>query len=1651
MTKTKVMDLTMACQSFPELPMPEIHRENILDTIDTLFEQGNELVVIEGEEGIGKTILLAQFVRRYPDHTLSLFIRPTSRLAYDPDVLRFDLCNQLEWALHQTELQTMQEADDTFLRDRLIKLRQRARHSKETFYFVVDGLADVPEGGSQILRLVLDMLPLGFTGFHFLFSGDSEHLSAYIPKGVSVKPFPLSSFSLSQAMEYFENLDLDLKLVEEIRKTFRGIPGNLASVGRILQSGVDIQTFLEDMPDRLPDLFDYEWRTVDCDNEKQLTLLAVLAHDRRSCPHSIDGITRLLDLEKAKVLELVRDLSFVVVDPESNEVGFVSETFRKYADNRLRHLRRKVNDYIISDLLREPGSRSSLDYLPDRLEQAGRFDDLLDYLSPDNFIKILEYNQSLVPVKQKAELGVSAARRLKKDGHLMRFSLQRSVITELDGAEIWRSEIEARMALNDYEAALVLAQSTVLREDRLHLLAVIARAKREQGLSPEPELQEQIRQLYNQIDQYSLGDRAIEIACDLVYSNQELAIELVEKATGAEVEEKELDWALAKLSVAALGADEEQPEAFENVRGRIKDPQARRFSIEASLMLEEYSADEVIAEVEKNAKAKDRLYLLRRWAMKNREGEDAAKVVEFAFNLAINMSPDEYVPARDLRQIASPLPFISDESKAMQLVGGFDGQLGLVERLGPTEDYIRLQLLLAQAESKYDFDAARNRVFEIYLYTLDLEDLAVKTACLARLVAALPGIDSKKLLEVDGGREDRIHTSAEGDFESSTEQLLEATADHYQVARGIIRALSKTKPNTALELALKLNTETRRDRALVALTRSAIQLPINRVNLVFLREVVGHFVDLASRDQAVVSILERLSQETELSEPTLAEALPFIGRIESIQDAGLRCQACCLAHPLLAKYEKHAPLTNKLLSLLQKAWQAIDVGWHKIDTGFKIVSALASSSPETSREYLELTEELRDEILLDAGTTALTYLVCIQLAIRAYSGLLPGNLDTKEDLVSLAELINYVPSAGERAVLWAQLALHFYTSKRLENCRRVVSEHVRPLLQNIPEDDAEYRATTIVTAAPALYCAHPTTALELISGLSCYDKDAAYARICLFLLRKQPVSEPYDASPGMCYDAAYEEIIDICDLLQKMDSDSMIYYFIECIADSVVHRRREKSFPKEQKSRIVAILKKVVDSKLPNPRYIKHDGYRIIAQAQINRMRNTPTNEWLELVDLAHNNIRNLADQATVLSRVAVAMPNREATRRNQILDEALEIIEKIPANLDRIQHYESVASITKRVNLGLAKKCLKRAMDSAVESDDPDLYPVQRRLVDLADALGGEDFAASFAASLDDDPARTKTHSNLERRLEILRLRKSIANRGGTSRDLTSSPESMYPQAAWMLLGRLNAGQIAPFHIDYTRDFVEIAAGFPLRQSYPILAWVIENAKARYANTDQALTYIRPMYDAALLGAQLAARMATRSSEQLKRAKLLGSQSSASKYGVVRAGDREEVIQLLRDWFEHEVRNYLKICDAYFGPEDLEVLQLLQSVNPICKVQILTSQEHHREVPKPWEDTYRDYWRFEISLDQEPPETDIIIVGTKSKKSPIHDRWWLTRDGGIRMGNSFHQLGLGRTSEISTLTKEEAEMREKEVDQYLYRLERKYEGERLQYNSFTL
>jgi len=848
----------------------------------------------------------------------------------------------------------------------------------------------------------------------------------------------------------------------------------------------------------------------------------------------------------------------------------------------------------------------------------------------------------------------------------------------------------------------------------------------------------------------------------------------------------------------------------------------------------------------------------------------------------------------------------------------------------------------------------------------------------------------------------------------------------------------------------QLNNELDRDLALGELVDSALRIAPRKVDLLLIEHAISHFAIPELRDMALLAFIEWLSTTTiEDWEALLQRALPLMNRIKEMGDASNKARAYSLVYRVLIQHGggRYDELAASFLEPLELTWEAIDVGWRKINTGFKLVENLAACSLDKARAFLRHIEQIRDSINIDASIPASTYVACLLLTVRAYSSLLPRQLIRQEDTEFLANLINLVPSYGERVRLWTQLVLHCHPNTQSHEHKRLVDEYVKPLLRLIPNEDQYYRNWVTVIAAPALYYAHQQTALDQIAQLPQRDRDAAYAEICEFILTKHSSFEPHEHVPGTGYDLTYEEMIDICELLGKMEYDAMIYRFIEAIADTLVARRYRDQYSAQQRTAIASRLETVATTKFPTARHIQHEGYKIAAQAQVCRIRQANARAWESLIGAAQA-IPNLADQAYVLSLIASAMPTREASRRKQLLETAKALIGQIPITLDKVERYRTFASRIQEIDPALCKECLQLSMKATVGNESRDMHATRRHIIDLAYRVD-QRFAESLVELVDDDPARTR----LKKRLEVLKLKNQMLTQMRSLSDLQVSAASAYAEAAWMLLGALHAGRIETLHHEQIRLFLPIAANLSIRESYPILAWFIENAKKRLAHTDEARRYLRPLYDAMLIATELSAKMAARSLTGLKQGKDRAVRAANGTSHLIRAGERERALQFLKSWFESKVQNYLKICDPYFGLEDLEVLQLLRSVNPNCQVQILTSRRHQEDsgVVQPWGEAYSAYWRTHIS-DQDPPNTEIFFVGTApGGQLPVHDRWWLTSGCGLRCGTSFNGLGHSRDSEISLLSPEEAEVFEQEVDQYLLRKKREHRGERLLYTMSVL
>lgn len=155
---------------------------------------------------------------------------------------------------------------DSILRTQICKLVRRANRDKKRYFFIIDGLEDIPDNESQIRKLILDLLPIGLPGIKLVLSGDYNKIQVELYK-TQTKPFQLSLFSYDETKRFLINLQLDEETLLEIYKTFGGIPIKLATIKRLLQteSISSIDQLLNEKGGAL-NLFDVEWNLANMDD-----------------------------------------------------------------------------------------------------------------------------------------------------------------------------------------------------------------------------------------------------------------------------------------------------------------------------------------------------------------------------------------------------------------------------------------------------------------------------------------------------------------------------------------------------------------------------------------------------------------------------------------------------------------------------------------------------------------------------------------------------------------------------------------------------------------------------------------------------------------------------------------------------------------------------------------------------------------------------------------------------------------------------------------------------------------------------------------------------------------------------------------------------------------------------------------------------------------------------------------------------------------------------------------------------------------------------------------------------------------------------------------------------------------------------------------
>jgi hypothetical protein len=1645
-TSATVIDLPGLSVNFPPVPKPELMRDNVVNTLANLLSDGVYAACVEGADGIGKTTILSQFARRFCSAAISVFVSATNRLSFDTDLIRSDLATQIYWILTGDILQR-DSYDPLLLKSYYGDLQRRAKHTKSLIFFVIDGIEELDRNTrDQLLQQLADTLPIGIPQFRFLFSGDESLYKPLIGNNLVIKSYPLTEFSAEEAKAILAGYDLSTQEASDVNSICRGMPGRLASVRRALDSGVHAHDFVRDAPTKWPEFFDIDWRQIDESDQTLLKILALLVHDLK--PHTVSDIAGLFNLSEAEVASRIQSVLFLHLDPGSGAVRFANSGLVRYVAERLKDRKLQIQKILIKRLLAVPHSTESLLELPTKLEEASQYPDLLELLTPDHILQVLERTQTLSTVDDTVQRGFRSAKKLGRDADILRFSLQQSIVAEIASANARESEISALVALRHDNEALALANSAMLREDRLLMLTALAHGVWLRGDPLSAELLDNIRLLIENLDYWSLGRRAGAIASKLTCVNPDLATAVLTKAKWA-TDESDLDRAFVSLTVSALRdiKDERRREQAMEIAARSRrDGQARGFLEGVRVLSGRVAPRDVCGRVKEIEGADARLLLLRYWCVLNGAEKDADEVAQEAVRIAL-ASPEAKLDAALFADLSRALSGAPTAERKRELIGVLDGLRATAERLGPSVDYVKLQLSLASQEAAIDAAACEGRLIEVLDYIARIGDLPSRGEAYASFLGAVKKIKSGVELALGDG----LVRSCASELEGVVLVLSESTADHELSLGGVITGLAGGDVDRALDYTRVVNTELRRNAVLRDVVDVLLRRPTSEIKPGDLQKVLGSMTGNDERDEALLSIMERFASADALPGTQVGELLPIISSVEAISDSVIACRSIVSAIKILATCSSTADygsLQDHLSRRLMSRWESIDVGWLKIDAGFGIATDLAAIDVQRAEAMLDATEVVRAESQVSAPQSASTFVACIHLVARAFCGLLHRRLENDADLRAMAALIDVIPAHGERAVLWADVCMRAAIAGRTDLTEQLVKKYLLPAFSHVPHVDASYRAGVLIQIAPALHRAQPTRCHEELSKLNADDRDVALREIIRFLLSNRVPSDPVEGSARTAAEISYETLLQVEVLTKQLDTDWMIYSTAEDIADLLQSPINRLSLTAPQREDIARRFAAIAKDKLPVARQISHPGFRIATLAQTLRFTQSRQSDWTDLIEQAKT-LSNVADRVYVLQIVALALPKSMSAQSSKLLEIAKQQIVDIPCALDQIERYVGMAEDLYGLDSQMCRELVSRAATAIADTSD-DVRDQRRRLIDVAYRID-VDFARTLIEAFDDDDAKRRAQAQMR----LLEVRNSIKENQGTldqDKILRQVRSDDVSRLGALLLRSLNAGRVQNYHPSEIRSYLDLAAEQPLKKAYSLLVWYVENAVARFAKTDHAATFLRPIFDACVVGAQLAGQVAGRAMIRLKAVKAQSAQLSSGRSVIATPGSRDEAVQILSEWFERHLREDVLVHDPYFNTEDLQWLQVIRSARPGCRITVMTARKNQPVPPagEELEDVYAVAWR--AAYDQQPPNAEIAIIGGElSKDSPIHDRWLVSGDSGLRFGTSLNSLGITKHSEISEMTAEDAEQKRMEMMKYLTRETSEHRGEKLRLKRFWL
>lgn len=1643
----KVIDNTFYSVGFPNTDWNTlINRSNYLSQIEEEFDSDISLFFIEGEEDVGKTMLVSQFAKKYSAQTISVFFNPRSSLDYQIDYFCLNIVLQAKNILKEENIDTNELISTEQYRHYLYQLRKGGKKRKaDRINIIIDGLEDKVKEDLEFVRSLLQIIPFGEDRFRIIITGlKSDFVSINQKlKREDAKSIKLSGFSEPEIIKFLNLESFETQEMRDLYKTTKGYPGRLKTLKRLIaKEGNSLEKVLQNSTYSV-------WLEMDCDSlDLSLPLNSVLISLLSLSEQSFnkEELAKICSVELPVLEQAIATLSVLEC---GKTVNIISNAHKRYLANILRGNKAKIEELLINYYAGNE-SLSAMIELPKLFSNKKEWGKVIDLLDERYFQKVLEGTGSVKTVNETLELGVTASQNASRYTDLWRYSIEGSIVNELDNYLFWESEIEARIALKDFVGAISLAESAIVLVDRLRLLALIARRQKEFSNKVDEVLIVLIQDLYKIIDLTSVGKKIYDIVADLIYAIPNLAIEMIERSSGSLGSNSSNinDWVIAKLSIAAIDSSIKDSESLENSKKleavqNLNNPSVRKINRAISFLVGNYTATKVLEEVRKIQDVEERLKLLRLWLANNKaDADDLDIVLHKALDELIGLSSETSITLEVLSELSTQLPFIRDKSKKLKIYQRFKSIDRDVTDLGLTRNKYVYLLNMFHAEFVLDRQKAVKSINKVISEIDSIGDTLIKLDAYAETYSNLCFVKDETIVKKINFVYSRI-------FQLSGE-LTNLTASHYKVFKDCLKVIAKRRPKLALKIIEGLNTRTRRERARILVLDSYLDNSLRRIDIDHVRAIEDSLEQTFTKEILCQRVLDRFAESKGLSFKVILLLTYFGKKIETIQNPLERISAFISYYKIISRNEDwKKKLSQKVENQLYNNWKKLDADWEKIDFGFRICYELASLIPDFSKKVFEESEGIKSKSWLDSHSVAYTYLNSIKLIIKSYAALVQCSTNTNEDYKVLEDLIAGVPSEIEKLRLWTEVGFNAVQAQNENLFALVMNDHVIHLIHDLIAKKIDLQDA--LDSLTLIHEFNPELAKNYIAKISSDLHEGVYSSICHFYITKQSPFEMYETR-YFKYSSSFSDLTKAIGALSMMKVDTFIYSQIKHLCEAI-HANRNLSKP--QISTLLEDLKRIVEHKFPDAQNIKHEGFKIIAESKVSSLNRTAINHntyWTDLIKRS-NVISNHSDGIFVKSVLLEDIPFDKITNglevKKSLHEDVIKMLDSMVIHYEYAQRVIDISDIMYPIDKTGWKKMVGKAFTiSSNLNDGPDTYTAQKNIIDSMHRLDPA-YAKELIKQIDKDNANNKINKLLLKHYATLEISDKIKNNKTLEQKEKENHDAIVGSVIMALKG-LNSDRIASKKINEAAGYLPLGNKMPLHEVFPVYVYYLQNCLKTYKNAKDGnvATLHRDNFRQAVKATNLIQILSQRKKSHEKTYRKFFIDEEFVSNQAVHPKSREAAFNFIKTWLEEQSEEFILIADPYFEKEDLEILKIIKEVNDTLEIDILGSVDGKKGAS---ESDYKSYWRS-IS-DQNPPFTNLTFCWTEdSSDTPFHDRWVITKNSGLRIGTSINSLGIKKESEISIMKPNEAlKIRENTLLEFVLRRKKEFNNQRVRYNGFSL